>query len=70
MVDERYKLIHYKFDPADWAFETYGGDEWEFYDHDRDPGEMNNEYDNPEYVGKIRELKAELTRLQTHYRVN
>lgn len=70
VVDERYKLIHYKFDPADWAFETYGGDEWEFYDHDRDPGEMNNEYDNPEYVGKIRELKAELTRLQTHYRVN
>lgn len=57
----RYKLIHYQYDEVD---------EWEFYDRDRDPAEMNSEYDNPVYADKITELKTELSRLRIHYGVN
>lgn len=52
----RYKLI-----------EFFTKDEWEFYDLQKDPLEMNSEYDNPQYADIIRELKAELQRLMDHY---
>ncbi|MBC9868883.1 MAG: DUF4976 domain-containing protein, partial [Opitutae bacterium] len=61
VTDDRYKLIHFKFDDVD---------EWEFFDRERDPGEMKSEYDNPEYAQKIDQLKAELSRLRIHYGVN
>ena len=55
---QRYKLIRF-----------YGHDinNWELYDLDKDPAEMNNIYDKPEY-GKVQlELHAELKRLMIKY---
>jgi len=54
----RYKLIHF-----------YQEDEWELYDLVRDPYELRSLYDNPMYAGVVGELKAELKRLRTLYRV-
>ncbi|NLL83277.1 MAG: DUF4976 domain-containing protein, partial [Lentisphaerae bacterium] len=39
--------------------------EWELFDLDKDPCELNNCYHNPAYATVVQELKAELTRLQT-----
>jgi arylsulfatase A-like enzyme len=39
-------------------------EQWEFYDLDDDPHEMNNLYDDPEYRPIVKELKQELERLQ------
>ncbi len=43
---KRYKLIHFYYDD----------DNWELYDLEKDPKEMNNVYDNPEYA----EIKADM----------
>jgi len=40
-------------------------DQWELYDLERDPTEMHNVYDDPEYEQMVIRLKRELTRLQT-----
>ena len=56
--NRRYKLIE---------FHTKG--EWEFYDLEKDPLEMNSVYDRPEYADIIRDLKKELARLMSHYQV-
>lgn len=53
---DRYKLIHFP-----------SLDEWEFYDLENDPNEMDSQYDNPEYASKIQQLKRELTRLKELY---
>ena len=53
---ERYKLIHY-----------YETDEWECFDLETDPGEMESVYSDPEYAGIVAELKTELERLQALY---
>ncbi|MBI2424265.1 MAG: sulfatase [Candidatus Hydrogenedentes bacterium] len=55
---ERYKLAH---------FYTLG--EWEFYDLEKDPQEMKNEYANPDYSEQVAELKVELDRLRALYRL-
>lgn len=54
---KRYKLIYFYYDI----------DCWELYDLRKDPDEMNNVYDDPEYAGVVEELKAELVRLQEKY---
>jgi len=54
----RYKLI-----------EFYTKGEWEFYDLEKDPLEMNSEYDNQEYAETIRGMKEELKRLMAHYQL-
>lgn len=54
---DRYKLIHFYFNI----------DEWEFYDLEKDPVEVRNEYANPEYAAIISELKKEISRLQEQY---
>ena len=38
--------------------------EWEFFDLVNDPKEMHNVYNDPAYLDALRELKAELRRLQ------
>lgn len=53
----KYKLMHYYHDI----------DAWELYDLDNDPQELNNVYDSPDYADVVKELKAELKRLQTLY---
>jgi len=55
----RYKLVHY-----------YGyTDEWEFFDLQEDPREMDNCYNSPDYQNLIRQLKEDLYDLQKKYKV-
>lgn len=51
---ERYKLIHFYNDV----------DEWEFYDLENDPKELQNLYSDPEYGEVVKELKLQLEALQ------
>ena len=55
----KYKLIHF----------YYSMDEWELYDLEKDPNEMNNIYNEaPEEL--IKELKSQLKSLQSDYKDN
>lgn len=45
----------------------YQFDEWEFYDLEKDPEELHNQYNNPAYAEKITELKQELERQRKYY---
>ena len=54
MRGKRYKLAHF----------YYNIDIWEFYDLEKDPNELTNQYDNPEYKEIIEQMKPELYRLQ------
>ena len=63
---ERYKLIYYYSDALGQLGaidETYEP-EWELFDLETDPYEMNNIVDDPKYADIVIELKAELHRLQ------
>jgi arylsulfatase A-like enzyme len=53
----RHKLIHFMGDM----------DCWELYDLERDPHELNNVYDDPQYRDVVAELKSDLQRLQEYY---
>jgi arylsulfatase A-like enzyme len=57
IVTREYKLAHFYYDV----------DEWELYDRLKDPMEMKNEYDNPEYAEVIKELKTKLAELRVKY---
>ena len=50
---DRYKLIHF-----------YNLGEWELYDLEKDPREMTNIYDETQYASLVKELKAQLEKLQ------
>ncbi len=63
IAGKRYKLIRF------YGKHVPGGEEWELYDLDKDPKEMNNIYNNPEYATKIKKLKTELSKLKTYYKV-
>jgi len=54
---KRHKLIHFYHDI----------DAWELYDLEKDPRELNNVYNNPAYANTVKEMKAELKRLQELY---
>jgi len=54
---ERYKLIHFYYDI----------DEWELYDLQEDPNEMNNLYGQDGFEDITMELKEELEKLRAHY---
>lgn len=53
---ERYKLIHY-----------YETDEWECFDLERDPRELESVYHEPEYAAVVAELRRELASLRALY---
>ncbi|MCD4734854.1 MAG: DUF4976 domain-containing protein, partial [Bacteroidales bacterium] len=57
---QNFKLIHYYYDI----------DEWELFDLKNDPHELNNLYDNPDYVDIINQLKKRLKRLREKYKDN
>ena len=56
---QRFKLINF-----------YQFGEWEFYDLEKDPKELNNLYGNPAYSSEIEAHKAKLSELKAHYRDN
>ena len=57
---ERYKLIHFYYDV----------DEWELYDLEKDPEELNNVYNNPEYKVVQQEIHKRLDELRIQYKDN
>ncbi|MFW6158039.1 MAG: sulfatase-like hydrolase/transferase [Planctomycetota bacterium] len=63
---DRYKLIYYYSDPLDQpgAVDESHEPEWELFDLEKDPHELNSVYDDPEYADVVAELKGELHRLQ------
>jgi len=54
---ECYKLMHFYYDI----------DEWELYDLEKDPSEMNNRYDDPEYKEIQENLHLRLSELRKQY---
>lgn len=54
----RYKLIHFYYDI----------DEWELYDLEKDPSEMQNVYNDPEYADVREQLHKKLDELRTKYK--
>jgi len=62
----RHKLIYYYNDACGQpgATDRPRPPEWELFDLEKDPCELRNVYDDPVYAGVVRELKAELDRLQ------
>jgi hypothetical protein len=62
----RYKLIYYYADGLDQpgVIDESKEPEWELFDLDADPYELNNVYHDPAYAGVVEELTGELHRLQ------
>ncbi|RTE54311.1 DUF4976 domain-containing protein [Arenibacter aquaticus] len=58
IVTKEYKLAHFYYDV----------DEWELYDRIKDPKEMNNVYDDPDYADVVAKLKKELAALRVKYK--
>ena len=54
---DQFKLIHF----------YYNIDTWELYDLKKDPKEVKNIYNDPAYAGVVKELKAEIVKLQKQY---
>jgi arylsulfatase A-like enzyme len=68
--NERYKLIHYYgVTPEDTGDPSITIEaEWELYDLEQDPREMNNVYGSADYVKVQATMLAELDRLQAKYK--
>jgi arylsulfatase A-like enzyme len=66
---DRYKLIFYYGLPLDasGAFHEATPPEWELFDLQKDPHEMNNVYDDPAYSDVINNLKTRLLELKKQY---
>ena len=58
VFDGRYKLMHF-----------YELDEWELYDLEKDPNELNSIYVDPDYADVVDRLKQELQRLKQQNKV-
>ncbi len=56
--DDRYKLMHF-----------YITDEWELFDLEEDPQEINNVYENADYQGIVKRLKKTLEQHEKNYGV-
>ncbi len=67
MRNKRYKLIYYYADALGQlgAIDDPKEPEWELFDLEKDPQEMNSVYYDPAYADVAAELTAELERLQT-----
>ncbi len=58
IVTEDYKLVHFYYDI----------DEWELYDRKKDPHELHNVYDDPDYAKVVANLKRRLDELRVKYK--
>ena len=54
---DRYTLAHF----------YYNIDEWELYDNEKDPEQLKNIIDNPEYADVVKDLKSKLSNLMKKY---
>lgn len=65
----RYKLIYFYGDPLDVKgnIPKKTTPEWELFDLQEDPLEINNVYADPAYTDTVKELKRELTELREEY---
>ena len=61
ITTERYKLIHFYYDIGE------GIDDWELFDLERDPYEMIDLYNDPQYSAIKEELHLELDKLMNKY---
>jgi len=63
---KRHKLIYYYADALGQpgAIDETKPPEWELFDLDKDPNELNNVYHDPAYADTAQELRTELRRLQ------
>lgn len=63
----RYKLIYYYADAlgTEGSIDEPKEPEWELFDLEKDPYELKSVYHDPAYQDVVRELTAELNRLQT-----
>ena len=63
---KRYKLIYYYADALGQAgsIDEIYAPEWELFDLEVDPYELNNVYKDPAYADVVQELKDELHQLQ------
>lgn len=58
IVSKEFKLVHFYYDI----------NEWELYDRLKDPNEMNNIYENPEYKNVVNRLTQELKEMRIKYK--
>ncbi len=65
MVKRHYGIVTKEFKLAHFYYDV---DEWELYDRIKDPQEMNNVYNDPEYAGTVEKLKQELASLRVKYK--
>jgi len=63
VFDHRYKLIRF------YGPDVPNGEEWEFYDLERDPKELASAYNNPEYASVIAYMEELLDELRAKYQV-
>ena len=67
VTNGRHKLIHF-YGPSHVKGETY--DDWELYDLEKDPNELNSIYGDPAYEQIQGDMLAELNRLREEYQVS
>lgn len=63
VADGRFKLIRF------YGWDVPGGEEWELYDLEKDPHEMQNVYSNSQYKNASQSLKTALAKLRKQYKV-
>jgi hypothetical protein len=67
---EKYKLIRFYGRGLGKKGSTEGWEtpqSWELYDLEKDPYEMNNVYDHPDYQSVIEDLTSQLYELMAYY---
>ncbi|CAM4283936.1 sulfatase family protein [Zobellia nedashkovskayae] len=64
VANKRYKLIRF------YGEDVPNGEEWEFYDLEKDPSEMDNIYNSSAAAKQVLEMKKELGKLRVQYAVN
>ncbi len=64
VANKHYKLIRF------YGEDVPDGEEWEFYDLENDPSEMENIYDQTKVASLIAEMKGELSQLRVSYKVD
>jgi len=65
MVKRHYGIVTKEFKLAHFYYDV---DEWELYDRQKDPQEMNNVYNDPAYTETVERLQGELAGLRVKYK--